>query len=884
MKTKLTLCCLSLLALAETGGAQTAMTGPSSSQSPYLMPATNGARIKSLLTVGDAAANGYQMVGIPDGTGAFDNGNGTFTVLMNHELNQTAGVIRKHGNMGAFVSKWVLNKTDLTVISGEDLIHTVHLWNTPMMMYQMHDSMSPMPIGFGRFCSADLAPISAFHDDSTGKGTMSRIFLNGEEVGTDGRAFAHIATGPNAGHTYELPRLGKFSWENAVANPATKHMTVVAGLDDATPGQVYFYVGAKTDTGNEISKAGLANGNLYGIAVQAMVTETSAGIPAPNTPFAMINLGNVENMSGTTLNNNSNALGVTTFLRPEDGAWDPRHPEDFYFVTTNSFTAPSRLWKLHFNNLMDMTQGGTITAVLDGTEGQKMMDNVGFDHHGNLVIQEDPGNQAYLARMWNYNVDTDVLTEILVHDSSRFMAGGANFLTVDEEASGVIDVSEILGNGWFLGVDQAHYAIPGELVEGGQFYAFLNPFTECAGLSDSLIASGPTNICTSDMLTLTASSASSYMWSNGDTMRSIMVSQSGSYSVTAYGSSGCMVQSDTINVTVSGPNAQIMAGGPTVICPKTSVQLMAATQASGTSYRWYRDGANAGSQQTINAKNAGLYMLIVKNGACSDTAYETVSVLPAPMAMVNNMGANTICQGDTAMLQASPMGFGYTYSWTRNQVLTNEFSDMANATMTGNYRVMVTDPNGCVGTSPAYFVKVETLPLASIGVIGNTTTIPMGGALTLRSTYNSSLSFQWYLNGNPITGATNRLFTTNIPGDYHVVVTRGNCSNMSVIANLTAASSMRQANTNAIMSTVSEDIAIAAYPNPVTSTMTITIDGGLSAAGSIEVLDLNGRVLAQQVVTASELTVDMSRFANGLYLVRYRDEAGHNAMLKISKQ
>src|SRR6185295_14996980 len=43
----------------------------------------------SLLTVGDTNrpdVNGYKMVGLPDGLGAFDNGNGNFTLLMNHEL------------------------------------------------------------------------------------------------------------------------------------------------------------------------------------------------------------------------------------------------------------------------------------------------------------------------------------------------------------------------------------------------------------------------------------------------------------------------------------------------------------------------------------------------------------------------------------------------------------------------------------------------------------------------------------------------------------------------------------------------------------------------------------------------------------------------------
>src|SRR5262245_38077544 len=49
-----------------------AITGPSSSASPYFLPAEPGVVIKSILTVGDAVED-YRMVGIPDGLGAFDN-------------------------------------------------------------------------------------------------------------------------------------------------------------------------------------------------------------------------------------------------------------------------------------------------------------------------------------------------------------------------------------------------------------------------------------------------------------------------------------------------------------------------------------------------------------------------------------------------------------------------------------------------------------------------------------------------------------------------------------------------------------------------------------------------------------------------------------------
>src|SRR5689334_18995186 len=75
--------------------------GPSSSQTPYVTPVKTGVKITSLLTTPDIIG-GYKMCGTPDGLGAFDNGDGTFTVLMNHEFGNASGVIRAHGNKGAF--------------------------------------------------------------------------------------------------------------------------------------------------------------------------------------------------------------------------------------------------------------------------------------------------------------------------------------------------------------------------------------------------------------------------------------------------------------------------------------------------------------------------------------------------------------------------------------------------------------------------------------------------------------------------------------------------------------------------------------------------------------------------------------------------------------
>ena len=171
------------------------------------------------------------------------------------------------------------------------------------------------------------------------------------------------------------------------------------------------------------------------------------------------------------------AAGVTRFQRPEDGAWDPRDPSTFYFVTTASFTGNSRLWRLNFDDPSDPSQGGTIDMLLDGTEGQQMMDNITVDRRGHVLIQEDPGNQAHLAKIHRYHVASDELETVAQHDPERFDPLRADpLVTQDEESSGIIDVSSILGSGWFLGDVQAHYtnADP-ELVEGGQLFALHVP-------------------------------------------------------------------------------------------------------------------------------------------------------------------------------------------------------------------------------------------------------------------------------------------------------------------------------------------------------------------------------------------------------------------------
>jgi len=561
--------CTPVMALAQ-------VAGPSSSATPYIVPVAPGVQSISIMTVGDSVG-GDRMVGIPDGLGGYSNNDGTFTLLMNHELgaNVTAGnsnpvgIVRDHGAAGAFVSQWTINTATLQVSQVQDFLP-----NNSSIFLSNNTPGSTTHTGFlaggtttlARLCSADLAAASAyFYDPSplspnSGDevGTDARIFQGGEESGgiattasqgtltTEagstvhfGRQMAFVATddsniaGDQSRTAYELPHAGLFAWENNLASPFAQSKTVVMGMDDGSPiGQIYVWVGDKQATGNVVERAGLTHqssaDNLYVVRVPSLLTVDGSNDPlesrtAPiSGTFTLENEGDVSATTFAGLESASDNLDAAQFLRPEDGQWDPINPNRFWFVTTDRYDefkdntdglgneadgsndavvdqqGRSRLYYMDFTDITDPTLGGTITAALDGSEGNNggfgpnMLDNMttvaGTDGVTRILLQEDVGNQNHNSKIWLYDPSLDSLTLIAQHDPARFGdlgLGATGSFSLDEESSGIIDARDLLtipgiggvpGLGWFLLDVQAHYNIgDAELVEGGQLVALFIP-------------------------------------------------------------------------------------------------------------------------------------------------------------------------------------------------------------------------------------------------------------------------------------------------------------------------------------------------------------------------------------------------------------------------
>ena len=448
---------------ATTGGSSPGtFIGPRTTVSPYVIPVDPSvAQITSLLTVDDLpAGNGYAMPGIPDGLGAYSDGAGGVTFVSHHEFGGTVGVAHGPLASGSFLTQWSLDPSTLDISSGSDLVSSV-------------DFAGTTPETFSRFCSGNLATAANLYNAASGNGFDGSLMMGGEENGLEGRAYA---ADPATGEMWVLPALGYTSYENVLVATTGTDATVAVGMNDSsTAGQSanLVYVGTKTSTGSAVEKAGLTNGSVFGIKLTNGVTtdaafRTTVGLGSPSA-FTLVGLSGA---TGAALQADAVAQGVFGPDRSEDGVWDPQHPNDFYFVTTGSTSSAlgrGGLWRMSFEDVADPSLGGTLTllvdhgsahAATDDSSNQPafyMPDNMGIDSTGHILIQEDPGNDGYLARVWAYDIASNQLASVATFDPARFGATAPDLITIDEESSGIISVPE-LGVDTFLFVAQVHTA------------------------------------------------------------------------------------------------------------------------------------------------------------------------------------------------------------------------------------------------------------------------------------------------------------------------------------------------------------------------------------------------------------------------------------------
>jgi hypothetical protein len=253
-------------------------------------------------------------------------------------------------------------------------------------------------------------------------------------------------------------------------------------------------------------------------------------------------------------------------------------------------------------------------------------------------------------------------------------------------------------------------------------------------------------VCVGSSAILNASGGSTYLWSTGATAAVIGVSPSSTntYTVTGTSSSGCS-SSATCTVTVN-PNAAIAltsATGTTTqtLCINTPITVITYSISGGGTNATFAGlpsgvtGAYSGGVATINGtpSASGTFNYTVNTtGTCTQTkATGTIIVNPnAAITLTTNSGSygQSICinspltpvtytvtgGGTNALISGLPPGISGVYA-------SGKVTISGTPTNIGTYSDTITTTGTCVQTSTAGTIIVNSLPTATITIVGAAT-------------------------------------------------------------------------------------------------------------------------------------------------------------------
>jgi len=233
-------------------------------------------------------------------------------------------------------------------------------------------------------------------------------------------------------------------------------------------------------------------------------------------------------------------------------------------------------------------------------------------------------------------------------------------------------------------------------------------------------------------------------------------------------------------------------------------------------------------------------------------------------------GLRDLCVEGNLTLTASGIGStgstALTYQWQRNGQ--NVGGDAASILINepGVYQVIVSE-EGCTSTSREVTItQIQEPVIAQNGV-------------ALEATATGGLTYQWFFNNLPLTGANAASFTPRATGAYTVQVGFGNgCEVLSDAFQVEVTS----------LSQVPAPLqGVKAYPIPTQGAFTLELPQSSSSSKgyAIQIIDLSGRVLLQNgFAKGGKHWVNLpGHWPNGIYFLKVNSSKGTNTKQAIIK-
>ncbi|HMK26355.1 MAG TPA: T9SS type B sorting domain-containing protein [Chitinophagaceae bacterium] len=233
-----------------------------------------------------------------------------------------------------------------------------------------------------------------------------------------------------------------------------------------------------------------------------------------------------------------------------------------------------------------------------------------------------------------------------------------------------------------------------------------------------------------------------YLWQNGSTQPTFLVTMPGTYWVKITSANSC-TKSDTI--IVSYINAQqVNLGADTTLCAGSSLLLQA--NIPNAQYLW----STGASTNQITVFQSGTYWVRVNNGSCTVSDTINVTFAAPPLLFLGN--DTTLCKNDQLLL--NPGITNASYLWQDGST-----QPVFNVTQAGTYWLRVIK-NSCV-VRDTININYYSVPAIDLGP---DTRFCTGDSIML----NAGPGFNQYLWNN---GKNTQQIIVNAPGSYSVTAT-----------------------------------------------------------------------------------------------------------------
>ncbi len=376
--------------------------------------------------------------------------------------------------------------------------------------------------------------------------------------------------------------------------------------------------------------------------------------------------------------------------------------------------------------------------------------------------------------------------------------------------------------------------------------------------------SGPTVVCEGSAITLTDATAAGF-WSSANTAIATVDASTGVVTGVAGGSvnigytvsSGGCTAGVVYGIAVNPLPVVAAISGSSAICLGSSSAL-SSTTTGGT---WSTSDATVASVSTAGVVyglangTATITYSVTSAAGCVGSAILSVTVNPAPTGtLLPTSGSLTLCNNAPVNMVVTGATGSSTFQWYNGGVAIVGATNSSYITDTVGFYTITVSSGSC------------TITLSGVTVLPPPNPIVLHGAGNIIYT-GSFATYQWYLNGTPISGATSSLYHTSSVGSYIVVVTDGNgCTDTS------AALVISGGGNNGIGNLNKGDIRL--YPNPASSV--IKVEAGFKV--NVSVVSPDGKIVIRQ---NDATVIDVSGLANGMYMIMVYDET--DALLKVDK-